>query len=180
MSNDDAERFLMGGGGRSAKFIRPGDTVTGTVCAPPALRQRTDITSGKPLTWDNGDPQMQLVVRLQTVLREDPEDDGVRVVYLAGGFARATTQKVVADAVRAAKAQRLEVGGTLALRYTGEEPNAKAGLNPHKLYAAKYDPPATAFLSQPTPAVPAEQPAADPWQQPALTSTGAGWDDAPF
>lgn len=151
MSNDP-NAFLLGGGGKSAKFETVGDTVTGVICAPPELRQQTDIKTGAPKTWDNGDPIMQLVVKLQTDQREDDEDDGVRNLYVSGGFKRASLQKAVADALRTAKAKGLELGGTLAIRYTGEEPASVKGFNPAKLYAAKYTPPTDAWLEEPKPA----------------------------
>ena len=107
------------------------------------MRQQTDIKTGAPVTWDDGQPKMQLVVKLQTEQRDadDPEDDGIRSLYISGGFKRASTQKAIADAVRAAKAKGLEVGGTLAVKFTGEEPSSVRGFNPAKLYAARYEPP---------------------------------------
>lgn len=168
MSNDP-NAFLLGGGGKSAKFETVGDTITGTIVAPPELRQQTDLASGKPKTWDNGDPVMQLVIKLQTNEREDTEDDGVRNLYVSGGFKRASLQKAVADAVRTAKANGLAVGGTLSVKFTGEEPPATKGFSPAKLYAAKYTPPTDAFLNEPA--------------EPAKASVGAGnWetDEPPF
>lgn len=162
MSND-TDTFLLGGGGKSAKFEAPGATITGVVCAPPELRQQTDLATGAPKTWENGDPVMQLVVKLQTDEHEDAEDDGIRNLYVAGGFKRASLQKAVADAVRAAHAKGLEVGGRLSVKFTGEEPPQKKGFSPAKLYAAKYEPPSSTFLDEPAPAKDAK-----------------GWDAAPF
>jgi hypothetical protein len=140
----DASTFLLGGGGKSAKFENVGDAIKGVICAQPELRQQTDIKTGAPKCWDNGDPMMQLVVKLQTEQRDpaDPEDDGIRALYISGGFKRASLQKAVAEAVRAAKAKNLDVGGTLAVRFTGEEPSSTKGFSPAKLYAAQYQPPA--------------------------------------
>jgi hypothetical protein len=139
----DVDNFLLGSSSRSAKFTTPGDIVKGVICAPPELRQKTDIKDGTPLTWQDGSPQMQLVVKLQTDDRDpsDPEDDGIRALYVSGGFKRASLQKAVADALRTAKAKGLEVGGTLAVKFTGEEPASTKGFNPAKLYAAQYQPP---------------------------------------
>lgn len=167
MTNQDPNAFLMGGGGRSATFKNIGDVVEGTIAAPPTLRQQTDIDSGKPKTWDNGDPVMQLVVQLQTNEREDPDDDGLRNLYVSGGFKRASLQKAVADAIRTAKASGLAVGGRLAVKFTGEEPPQKKGMNPAKLYAAKYTPPSDAFLDEP------KEPVA------AAAKSGGGWEDEP-
>lgn len=155
MTMTDPNSFLLGSGGRSAKFERVGDTIKGVICAQPEIRQQTDIKTGAPKTWDDGQPMNQLVIKLQTDLREDEDDDGIRALYVSGGFKRASTQKAIADAVRAAKAKGLEVGGTLAVRFTGEEPSSTKGFNPAKLYAAQYQPPAKGaddFFTDPAPA----------------------------
>lgn len=156
MSNDP-NAFLMGGGGRSAKFEAPGDTITGTICAEPEVKQQTDIKTGAPKFWDNGDPQMQLVVRLQTGLREDSDDDGIRAIYVKGGFKAPTMQKAVADAVRAGGAKGLAIGGTLTVTYTGNGPASGVGMNPPKYYTASYQLPVAGgdFLTPPAPAQPA-------------------------
>lgn len=168
----DPNSFLMGGG-KSAKFDKHGDSITGVITAEPELRQQTDFKTGKALFWDNGDPIMQMVVRLQTEQREDSDDDGIRAVYLKGGFKNPTTQKAVADAVRAAGAKGLAVGGTLTLTYTGDG-QAQSGGYPPKFYSASYTPPSSSFLSGqpatptatstalPTPAPVAPQQAAPP------------------
>jgi hypothetical protein len=173
----DPNAFLMGGGGRSAKFEAPGDQVTGTVISQ-EMRQQTEFSpngAGKPEFWDNGDPKMQLVVKLQTSLREDADDDGVRAVYLKGGFKAPTTQKAVSDAVRAAGASGLETGGTLTLTYTGNGPATGGGFPP-KYYTANYTPPAAQFLhggSQVTAPAAVPVPAAPPVQAPTPAPAAA-------
>jgi hypothetical protein len=161
----DPNAFLMGGGGRSAKFETAGDTITGTITGEPEIRQQTDIKTSQPKFWDNGDPQMQLVVRLQTALREDADDDGIRAIYVKGGFKAPTMQKAVADAVRASGAKGLAVGGTLTVTYTGNGPASGVGMSPPKYYTAQYQPPVVgaAFLQEPA------APAAVPQQAPAYT-----------
>lgn len=171
----DANAFLLGGGGKSAKFENVGDTIKGVICAQPEMRQQTDIKTGLPTTWDDGQPKMQLVVKLQTELREDADDDGVRNLYIAGGFKRMSLQKAVAEAVKAAKAKGLEVGGTLAVKFTGEEPASTRGFNPAKLYMAKYEPPTAASAAE---FLGTTEPVAD---AAALGASSDGWDDsAPF
>jgi hypothetical protein len=164
----DPNNFLMGGGGRSAKFDNAGDTITGTITAEPEMRQQTDIKSGQPKFWDNGDPQMQLVVRLQTDLREDADDDGIRAIYVKGGFKAPTMQKAIADAVRASGAKGLAVGGTLTVTYTGNGPASGVGMNPPKYYTAQYQAPVVgaAFLQEPTAPPAAPQQAVAPAPQP--------------
>ena len=70
----DPNAFLMGGGAKSAKFDNEGDKVVGTI-RDMQVKQQTDIKTGAPRTWDNGDPMMQLVVTLQTDARDDEDDD---------------------------------------------------------------------------------------------------------
>lgn len=137
----DTNDFLLGGGGASAKFDNVGDSITGVIEST-EVKQQTDIQSGAPLTWDNGDPRMQLVVRLKTDLR-DPnieDDDGVRAIYVKGSKkpGSQSLHDAVASAVRAVGAKGLEVGGTLTVTFTGEEPSQTRGFNPRKLYTAQY------------------------------------------
>jgi hypothetical protein len=140
MSNP-ADQFLLGGGGSSAKFGNIGDTITGTIISTD-VQQQTDIKTGAPLTWDNGDPRQQLVVRLQTEQRDpdNPDDEGVRAVYVKGSK-KAGTQSMhdaVATAVRTAGGKGLEPGGTLTVTFVGEEPPVSKGLDPRKLWEAVY------------------------------------------
>lgn len=142
MSTTDVNAFLMSSGARSAKFEHIGAKISGTVVSA-EVRQQTDIKTGQPKTWDNGDPMMQVVVALQTDERDhdDPDDDGIRNVYLKGGFKSSTTQRAVAEAIKAAGASALEVGATLQLAYVGDGEASQRGFNPPKQYAAKYTPP---------------------------------------
>jgi hypothetical protein len=133
--------FLLGGGGASAKFTNLGDNVTGTITVTPQLRQQTEYKTKKPKFWDDGQPMMQVVVTLQTSLR-DPSvenDDGTRNVYIKGDM-----QRAVRDALRAAGAKGLEVGGTLTIVFVGEEPTEG---DPKKLYQATYVPAASAYIN---------------------------------
>ncbi|GMA22260.1 hypothetical protein GCM10025864_44860 [Luteimicrobium album] len=145
----DTNDFLMGSGSKSA-FGRDdavGYTVTGKVQSV-EVRQQTDL-DGNLLTWDNGDPRMQLVVTLATDLRDDPEDDGVRAVYVKGS--KAPGSKSVHDAVRAAVqksgAKGLEVGGTLTVSFVGTEPSKTRGYSDRKLWEAQYAAPDKAAQS---------------------------------
>jgi hypothetical protein len=78
---------------------------------------------------------MQLRVVLSTDQRdpEDPEDSGERAVYIRGNM-----QRAVAQAVRAASAPGLEVGGKLLIKYVADGKAARRGFNPPKVYEAKY------------------------------------------
>lgn len=142
MTPPDPMSLLLGGGTRSAKFENPGDRVSGEILNV-ETKQQTDLKDGSPKFWDDGSPMWQVVVTLQTDERdpEDPEDDGRRNVYVKGSSKYASTHKAVADALRAAGAKTLEVGGTLALAYTGDGEATSRGFNPPKLYQAAYKAP---------------------------------------
>ncbi|WEW73713.1 hypothetical protein Nanz197_66 [Mycobacterium phage Nanz197] len=137
MSNDSYD-FLGGGGVPSGKFANVGDVVGGVIAIEPEQRQQTDYKTGDLLTWKDGSPRMQLVVTLQTDLR-DPEiedDDGKRRLFVKGEM-----RKAVQKAVIAAGARGLDVGGELNVTYTGDG-DKKGNLDPPKLYSATYKKPA--------------------------------------
>lgn len=149
----DANDFLSGGGGRSAKFDTIGTSITGTILPSPSgdageVRQQTEIGTGKPLTWDNGDPKNQLVIKLQTTLREDADDDGVRMLYVKGSKDPGSKSLTAAltGALQNAKA-KLAVGGTLTVTYTGNGTPSTTGFTPPKQYQATYAAPSEAFLA---------------------------------
>ncbi len=132
----DPNDFLMGGGARSFKFETVGQVAKGTILGLDMQQQR-DFKTQQPKYWDDGKPMMQLRVLLATDER-DPQaadDDGQRAVYLKG-----ESQKAVKAAVVDAGAKSIEVGGILALAFTGLG-EKKGNLDPPKLYRAQYKPP---------------------------------------
>lgn len=165
------DEFLMSGGVPSAKFPTPGTVVTGIVAGEPRVQQATDYVSGKPKTWPDGRPVMQMVVRIATDER-DPDrhdDDGHRQLYISG-----LMQKVVRDAVRAAGASGIAKSGVLTVTYTHDGPPKQAGMNGAKQYTATYLPPASAPV-----AVPAEPAATAAAPTPApVAPVPAGLNDA--
>lgn len=122
----DANQLLMGSGIKSIKWRdhQIGHTVIGTICEPPKVEQMKKYQSDELDFWPSGDPKMQIVVVLQTELRDDDEDDGRRRLYIEPRM-----MACVRDAVKAAGAKGLEVGGRLAIRWisgTGQgEGNAR-------------------------------------------------------
>jgi hypothetical protein len=131
----DPNAWLMGTGGRSAKFEKEGDIVVGFI-QHTEVRQQIDLDTSKPAFWDDGNPKMQLVVTLETELREDDDDDGLRNLYVRGQL-----QKAVADAVRRAGARGLAPGGKLGVKWVSTAEPKKRGHNGAKQYTAKYEPP---------------------------------------
>lgn len=188
----EANDFLLGGGGTSFSWKdKPiGTTIEGTVTRVPEVRQQTDMKTGELETWDNGDPKMQLVVALQTTLRESDDDDGVRNVYVKGSKKpeSKSMHAAVAGAVQATKAKGLEVGGTLKVTLSGKHPSSTKGFNDANEFEAVYTPAAAGFLA---PETPAAQAPVDAWATPAAApaaTTGpskppgmdqATWDSLP-
>lgn len=166
----EANAFLLGSGGKSAKFDQPGAGISGTV-VDMEVRDQTDLATGKILAWDNGETKKQLVVTLQTDEREpgDTEDDGIRKVYVKGSRKpeSQSLHAAVAGAIRAAGAKNLEVGGTLSIVYIGDGVATTKGFNPPKQYQATYESPAAGFL--------AEKADTPPWE----TTTAKSADETP-
>lgn len=138
----DANSLLMGTGVPGAKFPTIGTVVKGRITAVDS-GQQVDFKTKAPLFYDDGKPRMQIVVTLATDIRdpEIPNDDGVRKLYVKGQM-----QKAIRDAVVAAGAEGLEIGGTIAVQFTAEKPSETRGFNPSKVYVAQYARPAAGML----------------------------------
>lgn len=198
---------LGGGGGNSFPFDKVGDKVRGKVVAL-EQQQQTDMESGEPDWWDKEKtrPKIMYAVTLQTALRENGDDDGLRTVYLKGSTKPETKSSLAAvrAAVKAVTGSYdIAYGGDLELAFDGEEPAATRGFSPRKLYAAAYEAPSMALgeAAGPTavsvPAAPASAPApsgapspvADPLagitpeqlaaMQAAMAPAPAAWDSDP-
>ncbi len=144
---------------KGLKFDTIGVTHTGTVKSAPRERQQTKFGTQEPDFYPNGDPKMQILVDLQTELRDDPNDDGERTLYVASK----NMKRAIAQAIREAGANDLTVGGVLTVTYVGNDPASKNPANPAKLYQAKYTPGSSAFAQQTAaPAAVQQTPAATP------------------
>lgn len=137
----DANEVLMGGGGYpAAKFDTVRTWVGGTLVSKPRSRQETEFGTGKPKTYPkSGDPIYGLLVDVQTDQRTDPEDDGIRRMYIEGRLLK----EAVRNAVTAAGASGLEPHGRLFVAWTGDGVPASAGASAPHLYEARYYPPTT-------------------------------------
>lgn len=132
--------LLMGGGGApAAKFPTVGTTWKGTI-TDKTMSQQTDMVTGKPKTYDDGNPMMQVVLTIQTDQRDATieGDDGTRRLFIKGAMLAA-----VKKAIKDADAPTAEVGGTIAIKYT-HDGEGKPGLNPPKQYIAQYAAPVAA------------------------------------
>ena len=133
----DLHDALMAGGGavgRTAKFASVGDTHKGTIVAH---TYRADLMpDGTQRTFADGKPRPDvLVVSIQTDEREDADDDGIRALWLKWKM-----KEAVVEAVKKSGGS-FQVGGELAVKFSGEEKPTVRGNNPTKLYTASYRPP---------------------------------------
>lgn len=155
MSND-LESFLAGKT-TAAKFEDRdyGRVIGGEIIGEPQMLQQRDYTTGDLLFYPDGNPQMQMVVRVQAQPATS-DDDGVRALYIKGQM-----REAVITALKTAGERVPRKGGTLQIKYLRDEPvtlkNGRPG-NPQKIYAARYTAPVGAagdFLSAAADAAPA-------------------------
>ncbi|UOE45910.1 hypothetical protein [Agromyces larvae] len=181
MSIDNLDS-LLSGGTKSAKFENPGDTITGVITEV-TTRQKTEFGTGKPQFWDDGLPQQQIVVTIQTTLAEDEDDDGLRAIYIKGWGAQL---KAFRAAVQAAGAKP-EKGDDFTATFTGYGPKAPTGGFPPKTYQyairklsqidALVGGPAAAAPAAPTTPAAATPTAANPAAEQAKGLIGLGLSD---
>lgn len=172
----DIDSALHGG---SKSFFNlhsePGDTVTGTI-AKVDVKQVTNYKTKEPEFFPSGDPKKQVILTLQTSLREDADDDGKRSVYIPlwGG-----KKAALADAMRAAGMKEastaLALGNTFTARFVGEErKHGKDGSYTEKIYEYAIQAASTAALNEAmAPAAPVAPAAPAPAPQPAAPAPAA-------
>jgi hypothetical protein len=149
----DPRSFIMGSGCPGFSFVRPGDRIVGQIISEPKLQQMKVWRNGQPTdelaVWPSGEPKLQLTFQVQTQFRnyegirepkKEAPDDGRRSVYVNGKHREAALRQ----AIRAAGADWLEVGGWYDETYTGDDYESKAGIKP-KLAEIRYAPPSAAF-----------------------------------
>lgn len=131
MSSDDFDDFMTGGGAKSFPFDNVGDSVTGVI-VDITKRQQTDMDTGEPKFWGNGEPRWMYTIQLQTELSDGPFDDGMRSVNV-----KWKSLDAVRNAVRAAGGSKPEIGGKLRLTYAADGPKERGKQAP-KEWTAQY------------------------------------------
>lgn len=139
----------LGGGGDNFAFDHVGDEVEGFVIDMDT-RQGTHIQTGEPEWWDKEQtrPKLITLLTLQTNLRENPKDTGLRTVTLAGSKKAnpdGTKSRMCAarDAVLAVTGSTaFERGAWFKMRFAGEGAKTKPNFNPPKGFEAWYRSPA--------------------------------------
>ena len=124
MSLSNLDDVLSGGGGATA-FTK--DTPAGTTIGGPIVdamvRQIKDIADDKPKFWDDGRPQEQIVIRVQTDQRNDKDDDGIRALYIkTWGVWKAALLESVQAAGFGKVSEALAPGNYFSDTYTGDKP----------------------------------------------------------
>ena len=144
-----------------------GTSITGTIESA-ELRQVTNIDTQEPETWADGSPKQQVVITLQTDLRDpaNPEDDGRRRLYPKWW---GDQRKALIAAIKAAGDDDLHPGGRFTATFSGEGEPPKKGFNAPKLYTYQYVKPPTG-LAQAVAAAPSApaQPEPGTWGPPPV------------
>ncbi|WP_404285407.1 hypothetical protein [Glutamicibacter arilaitensis] len=145
----------------SAKFETPGQVVAGQITEIGEPFHATKFGSSEKDSWPSGDPKMKVSVTLKTQERDqaDPNDEGLRSIYMTVSGTEGGQLWAIKQALRAANVKDLAVGGHLAVRFAGFDPESKNPQNPKKMYQAQYTPPAGggAFSTEPAQQAPAPQ-----------------------
>ena len=150
----EADLIIMGRP-PAARFDEPGTVVSGIVIDTFTMQQKKFGTDELDW-WDDGRPKMQAAVVLRTPL-------GPETLYIGGRNIR----QAVSDAIREARAPGLRPGGTLAVRYTGDDTPRTKGARGAKMYEAAYEPPG-------------RKPTGVQDEQPALLAEAAASEAPPF
>lgn len=135
----------LGGGGENFAYERIGDEVEGTVIDM-VTRQGTDMQTNEPDFWDKEKtrPVMLTLLTLQTTLKDNPKDSGLRTITLAGGkkpYPDGTKSRMCAArtaVLEATGSTAMQPGGWFKMRFSGEGARTKPGFNPPKAFEAWY------------------------------------------
>ena len=133
-------------GGKAASFDEVGDKVSGTIVLV-ERRQQTSFENNTPLTWDDGSPRMLTYIELETEIRDDDDDDGIRAIYAKGGNFEAaegaglSAERALVEAAKKAGAKSLDEGGKLDVVFSGRGKATTRGYQPPKLFTMRYSAP---------------------------------------
>lgn len=136
---------------KGAKFEQPGTSISGIIENVTANQIR-DFKSRQPQFFDDGQPQMQVLVTINTGVT-DPmveDDDGRRTVYIKGfGLQRHAWLQALHNA-GLRKAAEVRPGDRFTATFTGFG-EAKPGMNAPKLfeYVIEHQSPADLAMNQP-------------------------------
>ena len=152
----------------SFKGAPVGTTYEGTVVESPDLVHSRNFDTNLPDYWpakvgETPSPKMAAVVK---IVMADGEERAIWAIQPSAMFA----------AIKAAANHagvKIDIGGTLAVKYTGDKPANDPRKNAAKQYVARYTPPAAAATADPFAATP------EPVVAKPIPSAAQGWDAAP-
>jgi hypothetical protein len=125
---------LLGARAPAIAWPEIGAKVEGTIIKMQDSVQ-TDI-DGNIQRYPSGEVRKQVVLTLQTKLKDNADDDGVRTLYVKSFMTAAFR-----DALQKADAPGPRPGGKVKVTYTGNGEPKRKGLNPPKLFAVIYTKP---------------------------------------
>ncbi len=127
----------LSSGTPAAKFETVGAVCKGVILSAEMAQQR-DMKTGQPKFWPDGNPCTMILITLQTQDRSpDIEDDnGHRRLYVKKPSAMLAA---IAKALGKTKLSQA-IGGTLAVKYTGDGEASQRGFNKPKLFDARFSP----------------------------------------
>jgi hypothetical protein len=135
----------IAGGGKAWSPDEVGDKISGTITLVERRQQRS-FDGGAPLTWDDGSPRMLTYVELETSLKDDADDDGVRALYLKGGRnfeaavgSGASGEVALVEAAKKAGLSSIEAGCKLTVVHSGVAKPTTRGYQGAKLYTMKLE-----------------------------------------
>lgn len=167
---------ILSGGGATAKFEAPGDTYMGEI-ADIQIRQVNDYDTGKPSFWDDGRPQEQIVVTIETSDSTGPDDDGQRNIYIKGWGDQLKAFRQAAKNL----GRNPRAGDVFTASYIGDGEKKNARFNAPKLfqYEVKAGTAGLSNLTEQTPAAPAAAAPAAPAPAQAAPAQAAPAPAAP-
>jgi hypothetical protein len=133
-----AEDIYNGGGAKPVKFALM-TTIEGRIVNIRS-KQCEAYGTGRLETWPNGDAKMTPILTVQTTLQEEPDDDGLRDLYMRGGLYTALGAAMRAAFPKAPTDQEL-IGATIKVQHHDTAPSSYG--TPRKLYRAKITPSAS-------------------------------------
>ena len=141
MSNRTGNQLLMSGGAapKGIAYKVLGQEYGGRVLAEPEKYPQREYDKnnpggGKIKTFPDGNPMEGVNIDVATSERDDRTDDGTRRFYVE----KVRERQAIADAIRAAGSELVEIGAYLFVTWTGEEEGK--GVEPAKTFSARYIP----------------------------------------
>lgn len=135
-----------GGGGKTVTFNDKGVVFKGVLMEDPVERDQIDPATKEVKTYKDGNVRRQWVFKFQTEERDpaDPEDKGVRNLW-----AKHQAILAIRESLKSQGLNRMRVGGTLEIAWTGQIAPDRPGVHPTKTFTARYTEPPAGFMAEP-------------------------------